>query len=492
MERVIILFRKKHQFLSLIILYLSLIMVAFQVWLHRDFGRVTFEQLFFYVKMPMGELPFSLIYRTIGIIFGIPTFIIVAVIIILHFCKKRNFFSRNFYFAGTCIILLSLVYSFFSYDFMSYYKAQLSGLRSNSSFYEKYYVEPKRVLVKESGKTNNLIIISLESIENTYSDPNLFEKDYILPLSEVKAANQSFRFEAVKNTNHTIASLVGIQTGIPLQSPPIGSKDSYEKLPVFLPNAYSLGQILETKGYSTFYISGSSVEFSGTDVFMKSHGFKETTFGVKELAKNGWLKNYPVDLSGNSWKWWGVADSKIYELLKKEIARLALQEKPFYAMMSTMDTHGYDGYRDERVSDGITKNPFGDIVYFSAQQAADFVKWVKEQPFGENTTIIIIGDHLAMNNPVISQLTKGDRTIFNTIINSKRKAPENNRKISHFDLFPTALESIGFQIEGGKLALGVSIYSDQPTLIEILGNQELGEMANQKNEIYRSFLLPSE
>ena len=99
----------------------------------------------------------------------------------------------------------------------------------------------------------------------------------------------------------------------------------------------------------------------------------------------------------------------------------------------------------------------------------NFISWIEEQDFYDNTTIVITGDHLTMDQ-IWAQTLVGDsyeRTIFNTFINSANSPVETqNRIFTQLDLFPTILVSIGAEIDGERLGLGTNLFSDTPTLAE--------------------------
>ena len=92
--------------------------------------------------------------------------------------------------------------------------------------------------------------------------------------------------------------------------------------------------------------------------------------------------------------------------------------------------------------------------------------WIKAQPFYENTTVIMLADHLLMYDAdFIKNMDK--RRITNIFINPA-KEPQNskNRTFLSFDIYPTLLEALGADVVGDKLGLGVSLFGDEPTLPE--------------------------
>lgn len=66
------------------------------------------------------------------------------------------------------------------------------------------------------------------------------------------------------------------------------------------------------------------------------------------------------------------------------------QEEPFNLTMLTVDTHFEDGYMCEKCP-----NDYGDqyanVMACSSKQVYEFIEWVKQQPFYDNTTIVLSG-----------------------------------------------------------------------------------------------------
>ena len=51
-------------------------------------------------------------------------------------------------------------------------------------------------------------------------------------------------------------------------------------------------------------------------------------------------------------------------------------------------------------------------------------------------------------------------------------------------MFPTTLASIGVEIEGNKLGLGVNLFSKEETLIEKLGYNKFNKEISKKSKYY--------
>ena len=82
------------------------------------------------------------------------------------------------------------------------------------------------------------------------------------------------------------------------------------------------------------------------------------------------------------------------------------------------------------------------------------------------------------------------RYIYNAFINSSVTTNNSkNRTFTAFDLYPTTLAAMGATIDGNKLGLGVNLFSDEKTLIEMFGKEELNKQLVGKSEYYNQELL---
>ena len=158
------------------------------------------------------------------------------------------------------------------------------------------------------------------------------------------------------------------------------------------------------------------------------------------------------------------------------------KNEPFSFIIYTSDTHMEDGY----LSDFCPKefnDKYSNVINCSSMQVGNFVSWIKKQHFYENTTIVIIGDHLTMDSDYCSNIEQNyKRKTFLSILNSRTIRKNNtNRIFSTFDLFPTILASLGVKIEGNKLGLGTNLYSNEPTLLEIFGEELVNSSLSQRS-----------
>ena len=163
--------------------------------------------------------------------------------------------------------------------------------------------------------------------------------------------------------------------------------------------------------------------------------------------------------------------------------------------MLTVDTHFTDGYFCEDCEYEYS-DVYSNVIRCSSKKVSDFVKWIKEQPFYENTTIIISGDHLTMQVSTEEQFKKAqgeERSIYNAIINAKvEPVKTTNREFFTFDMYPTTLAALGVQIEGDRLGLGTNLFSSRQTLAEQYGVEYVRKETKKKSTFYNKKLLYGE
>ena len=173
---------------------------------------------------------------------------------------------------------------------------------------------------------------------------------------------------------------------------------------------------------------------------------------------------------------WGFEDEKLFQFAKEDLRELAGSGEPFNLTMLTVDTHFEDGYKCRLCRDDFGEQ-YADAFACSSRQLTDFVRWVQEQDFYENTTIILSGDHLTMDKNFCNGVPDDyQRKTYVCVINPGENVAKADlskwREYDTFDLFPTTLAALNVKIPGDRLALGTNLYSKKKTLVEEFGLEE--------------------
>lgn len=366
----------------------------------------------------------------------------------------------------------------------------------DGKFIEENFADPREVKMQFPEKKRNLIHIYLESMENSYlsvSKGGYLDENLIEPLSNLAEEGINFSHRSIgfggpvatTGCTWSVASMVNMNAGLPMKVPVDGN--SYGTPDNFLPGAVTIGDILEAQGYEQSLMFGATARFGGLNYFYESHG----NFNILDYdaaKEKGWI-------SDDYYVWWGYEDDKLYEFAKAELTRLYETGKPFNFVMETADTHFPDGYVSENTPTP-RDNQYANVIAYSANEVENFVRWIQAQPFYENTTIVMIGDHNSMDKKFFEEFDSGYlRTTFNLILNPEPgllEIPEErtkNRWFCNVDMFPTILASIGVKIEGERLGLGTNLFSGVPTLFEENGGEEGWKEVSSMFEVGSKFYV---
>ena len=242
----------------------------------------------------------------------------------------------------------------------------------------------------------------------------------------------------------------------------------------FFPTVRALGDVLQDEGYHQEYLCGSNATFGGRELFFKTHG----NFDIVDYPyakEQGWIpEDYGV--------WWGFEDEKLYEYAKNRLTELSKSDEPFNMTLLTVDTHFEDGYVCRLCEDEF-EDQYSNVFACASRQAVDFVKWIQEQDFYENTTIVLVGDHPTMDADFCAMIPEDyTRRVYTCFINSDAtKENSDRREYTTFDMYPTTLASLGAKIEGNRLGLGTNLFSSEQTLLEKYGMETEESELNRKS-----------
>ena len=440
---------------------------------------------------------------------------ILIVLIIVYFFKnicKNNSASiliklknrkKGLKFNGVSLLLLFVLMlgislfglTLYNIDKTYYVTDYLSHKNKKTLIYDEYCVPTENVAIKGEN-TNNLILVYLESMECTFmSKENGGKMDAELMPNLVKLANENINFSAssgvggfnsTTSTTWTMGGIFASQSGLPFMFPIDGN--TLDKTKPFAPKVTAIGDILKKYNYTSEFLCGSKATFAGRDVFFTSHGYNRI-FDYDTAVEKKYTDKFI---------WWGLEDKLLYEIAKDELTELAKQNQPFCLTMITVDTHHVGGYVCELCQNQHDVQ-YANVISCADRQIYDFVEWIKQQDFYENTTIVLMGDHPTMDSTLIySDLkhsdnayrrrvntydTLADRYVYNCFINSKVVTDNTkNRELNTMDMFPTILAALGFEIDGDRLALGTNVFSDKETLQEQKGLHYLNEELSKYSE----------
>ncbi len=461
------------------------------VWYHQVYGDTGFDSVLYTLFSDLGGVQAGLIVDYLSGAL-LPTLLFtLGLALVLYLPRQRKWMPTKLVARVTTVVLslALLISAAFDIGLVQYYYARMQL----SELYENEYVDPDEAQIQFPEKKRNLIYIYLESMEATFLSQELggaMEENLIPELTQLAQNNVNFSHNEgvgglveVPGASWSIGAMVAQTGGVPLITPSNVEdwQNGYGKDGVFLPGLTSLYNLLKDQGYYQSAMMGCDANFGGEGVYIKTHGV-DKVYDLYTGRADGIVP-------GNYFAWWGFEDKYLFEYAKQELTKASQGDQPFAVTLLTMDTHHIDGYTCS-LCDNKYDEPYENVLACSSKQVAAFIKWVQAQPFYENTTIILTGDHFSMDRGYFNRNVDPAyvRHGYNCIINAPVRAENSkNRVFSSLDMFPTTLAALGCEIQGNRLGFGVNLFSDQPTLLETYGYSAFCAELSKRTEYYEQF-----
>ena len=473
------------EILTVFIAGLSVLLALSVRWMFATWTNLSMDELVYHLTAPLDGTNTDMIWDYVRVC-AVPTILVIffLILILIAWRKKEkvHLFRGIINLVALVGIIVMLGYTWTELGVGDYLKDQ----NTESKFIEDEYVDPTDVEVVFPEQKRNLIYIFLESMETTYSDVDdggAFDENVIPELTEIAQTNEDFSGADPKlnggyslaGTTWTMGAMFAQTSGLPLNiSISANDMDTQDS---FFPGVTTLGDILSDAGYTQTLLIGSEAQFGGRKLYFQEHGNYEME-DYSYAIENGLIpSDYKV--------WWGYEDQKLFEFAKEKLLQLSQGDEPFNLTMLTVDTHFEDGYVCEQCPTEYDTQ-YSNVMACSSRQVGEFLKWIQQQDFYENTTIVISGDHPTMDSDYcagIDQEGNYDRRVFTAYINAAAYAQDQQeRTYSTFDNFPTTLAALGVQIDGDRLGLGTNLFSGTKTLLEEFGNSKVNAELKKKSE----------
>lgn len=473
------------EILTVFIAGLSVLLALSVRWMFATWTNLSMDELVYHLTAPLDGTNTDMIWDYVRVC-AVPTILVIffLILILIAWRKKEkvHLFRGIINLVALVGIIVMVGYTWTELGVGDYLKDQ----NTESKFIEDEYVDPTDVEVVFPEQKRNLIYIFLESMETTYSDVDdggAFDENVIPELTEIAQTNEDFSGADPKlnggyslaGTTWTMGAMFAQTSGLPLNiSISANDMDTQDS---FFPGVTTLGDILSDAGYTQTLLIGSEAQFGGRKLYFQEHGNYEME-DYSYAIENGLIpSDYKV--------WWGYEDQKLFEFAKEKLLQLSQGDEPFNLTMLTVDTHFEDGYVCEQCPTEYDTQ-YSNVMACSSRQVGEFLKWIQQQDFYENTTIVISGDHPTMDSDYCAEIDQEgnyDRRVFTAYINAAAYAQDQQeRTYSTFDNFPTTLAALGVQIDGDRLGLGTNLFSGTKTLLEEFGNSKVNAELKKKSE----------
>ena len=329
---------------------------------------------------------------------------------------------------------------------------------SNTADIGDYYSPP---VVTDSSHAHNLVVIYLESGEETLEDPSVTEKNPYAALNEATSDFGSVdELTQYVGGGWTMAGLVSTQCGLPLKGIVAASggdiiDDLSGGLSSYLPGATCAGEVLADHGYHNVFMGGANGAFAAKGLFLEDHGY-----GV-ELDLEHWreLGEREEDIRSD----WGLSDERLMAHAIEQVDELhddyVDTGQLFSLGLLTLDTHEPAHAYDYCPID--TENEMTSIYACSMEQVASLIDHMRDEGYLDDTAVVIMGDHLKQIGVASSfhsaLAERDDRTIYNRVW-VPGGTPALRESVDQLSMYATLLEAAGLELADGVAGLGVSAF----------------------------------
>lgn len=472
--------------LAVLFSFLAILLHEAANWMLATWTNLSMEELVAQLKTPIQGTSHEVLWDFVETCVPAAVMAVFFVVIVIALARKTKitkWIVQIGTVAGSMALIVSSAQMVWNELDVGEY---LENQKTESHFIEDNYANPNQIQIRFPEQKRNLIYIFMESMETTYASKDVgggLDFNCIPELTQLAMENVNFSgteqlggIYPTDGSTWTMGAMVAQTSGLPLKLN-LRAENVSEDIEV-LPKAKTIGDILGEQGYRQEIMFGSEGEFAGRKQYFEKHGGYEV-LDYKYAAENGWLPSPDYRV------WWGYEDEKLFEFAKVRLNELGNGQQPFNFTMLTVDTHFEDGYPC-RLCQDLYGEQYANVMACSSRQLVEFIRWIQQQPFYENTTIVLVGDHLTMDSDFCANVSpEYQRGVLNIFVNAPVMAVNTkNRIASTMDMFPTTIAALGGEIEGDRLGLGTNLFSGRPTLAEELGMDQLNAEVRKNSLFY--------
>lgn len=446
--------------------YVGAVLAGLGLWVMRVFGVITVDQLMLNLE-GAGDGDAGLFWGALLTGVVLPVLIVTAAllarIIIVQVLEDRgvppqaNRLRRRWLRVGAMVLVAAVMVGGAATaakavslaDFVESSVREATGAPDLGD----YYVAPQPGEARDpEADRPNLVLIYLESIENTLADDERFEFNMLEP---VQRATEGWAeipdLRQYDGGGWTMAGVVSTQCGVPLRSASSGSdRGSLNELDDqvdYLPGAVCLGDMLAAEGYRNVYLGGAHTSFAGKGAFFEQHGYDEV------MGRQQWAEAGEHEMRSD----WGLSDRRLFSLAKQRVDELHAADQPFNLTLLSLDTHESPWRYD--YCEAPADEEMAAITLCSMEQVAEFIDHMRDEGMLDDTVVVVMGDHLKQVAGWASFTeeldTAEDRSIFGRVW-SPAGVEFARGDFDQFSMYPTLLELVGVAPPDRRAGVGVS------------------------------------
>ena len=245
----------------------------------------------------------------------------------------------------------------------------------NATFISKDLFDIRRDIVQTGPeKKLNIILVMVESLSSDYL--SFFGNDEHLTPNLDALIDQSLFFSKFYATGtRTTRGLEAVTLSIP----PTPGRSIVKRIGRET-DQWSLGNVLNTKGYQSFFIYGGRSYFDNMGAFFSGNGYQVMDQGSVPGSEIGFTNA------------WGMSDGDLYRQAIKVAGKAHSEGQPFFLHLMTTSNHRPFTYPEGQVDIPSGTSRSGAVKY-TDHAIGEFLAAAAKQPWFDDTLFVIVADH---------------------------------------------------------------------------------------------------
>ena len=234
----------------------------------------------------------------------------------------------------------------------------------------------REVTNPEPAKHLNIVLIMVESLSSDFLG-YFGNQDGLTPVLDGLIDKSLFFTNFYATGTRTTRGLEAVTLSIP----PTPGRSIVKRIGREI-NQWSLGNVLDKKGYQSYFIYGGRSYFENMNAFFSGNGY--------QIVDQTSVPSDQIEFSNA----WGMSDGDLYRQALQVADRAAEQKQPFFMHLMTTSNHRPYTYPDGKIDIPSGSGRKGAVKY-TDYAIGEFLRQARVKPWFKETLFVILADHQA-------------------------------------------------------------------------------------------------
>lgn len=245
----------------------------------------------------------------------------------------------------------------------------------NATFLSDDLFDIKRDIVKTGPEQRlNIILVMVESLSSDYL--TFFgDGEHLTPNLDALIGKSMFFTNVYATGTRTTRGLEAVTLSIP----PTPGRSIVKRLGRET-GQWSLGNVLDSKGYQSFFVYGGRSYFDNMGAFFSGNGY--------QVVDQASVPDSEIGFSNA----WGMSDTDLYRQAIKIADKAYAEAQPFFLHLMTTSNHRPYTYPQGQIDIPSGSGRSGAVKY-TDHAIGEFLATAEKQPWFDDTLFVIVADH---------------------------------------------------------------------------------------------------